>query len=263
MNDMLSDLRTDLRDAMRAFRRRPGFALLAVLTLVVGMSVNTVAFSVVNGLLFKRPAFAEPGRLGWIFRVTRGDPLGEVSVPQYEGVRAQARTLDAVSAEGRLPLRWRDGARTQQIWALLVTANYFETLGVRPEIGRVFGEGDRDHDVAIVSHAFWTSRLGSAPVGHATITVNERTHVVVGVLPAAFQGPGGLYSPDVWVPLERRVALGLPSELSAADRGWLTLLGRMRPGVTPTQAAAELAALFGQIGRIFRCRVSEFLALSA
>src|SRR5512140_530323 len=100
---MFQDFRADLRDAVRMLRRRPGFAALAVVTLAIGMSVNTVAFSAVNALLFKRPTFEGVDRLGWVFAVKRGNPLGDASLPQYEALRGQARTLEALAGEGRLP----------------------------------------------------------------------------------------------------------------------------------------------------------------
>jgi putative ABC transport system permease protein len=157
---MPAEMWADVRDAARALRRRPGFALLAVLTLAAGMSVNVVAFSVVNALLLKRPAFAHVDRLGWMFVVSRNDPHGSASLPQYESLRADARTLDAVLAEGRLPLGFSQGDRTDQVWSLAVTANYFATLGVEPAAGRLFSEGDRHQLVAVVSHEFWRERLG-------------------------------------------------------------------------------------------------------
>src|SRR5512143_3570490 len=141
---MLHDFRTDLRDAVRLLWRHPAFALLAVLTLAVGMSVNTVAFSAVDALLFKHPAFTAVDRLGWVFAVTRGNALGDASLPQYEALRRQAGTVEAVAAEGRLPLRWRAQGTTEQVWSLVVSANYFEALGARPEAGRLFGSGDRN-----------------------------------------------------------------------------------------------------------------------
>ena len=109
---IMLDWAADIRQIARSLFRRPGFALLAILTLAVAMSVNSVAFSVVNAILFKRPAFAEPDRLGWLFTGAPGNPLGQTSVPEYETLRTGARTLDAIIAEGRLPLRLRDGNRT-------------------------------------------------------------------------------------------------------------------------------------------------------
>jgi putative ABC transport system permease protein len=224
---------SDLRDAARALRRRPGFALLAVLTLAVGMSVNTVAFSVVNAVLFKQPIFPDSARLGWIFIGTKGNPLGEASWPDYEHFRDRSATLDAVIAEGRLPLRLREGNRSEQIWSLVVSSNYFTVLGVRAEAGRLLTTADASHPVAVVSHAFWKARLRGEAPGNLTLLLNDQPFAVVGVLPPGFQGPGGIYSPDVWVSLDARDLLGLRQELRDPSHDWLTLVGRRSRGPTP------------------------------
>lgn len=107
----------------------------------------------------------------------------------------------------------------------------------------MFTEGDRSRDVAVVSHAFWKGKLGGAAAGTATLTLNEQAFTVVGVLPVGFQGPGGLYAPDVWVPLERRGALALPADVERSGHNWLTLVGRRRRGVSAAQAATDLTSI--------------------
>ena len=239
----MRQLASDLRDAARALCRRPAFALLAVITLAVGMSVNTVAFSVVNAVLFKQPSFADADRLGWIFIGTKGNPLGEASWPDYQIFRERSATLDGVIAEGRLPLRLREGSRSEQIWSLVVSPSYFSVLGVSAEVGRLLTIADASHPVAVVSHGFWRARLGGGAPGRSTLLLNEQPFTVVGVLPPGFQGPGGLYSPDVWVSLDARDVLGLQPDLLAPSNDWLTLIGRAKPGIDPRQVSAELTRL--------------------
>lgn len=236
----MSDLLLDLQGAFRGLRRRPGFALLAILTLAIGMSVNTTAFSVVNGLLFKGGDYRDFTRLGWILVGSRAAG-GDATVAEYEAFRRHATLLDAVIGEARVPLRFRDGGRTDQVWALAVSGNYFEVLGTRAEVGRLLASSDGDSPVAMVSHAFWQSRLQGAAPGHATLLLNDRQFSVIGVLPPDHQGPGGIYVPDVWVSLEARQHLGLTNLLRGTDS--LTLVGRTAPGASPAQIEAQLTGL--------------------
>ena len=236
----MSDLALDLQSALRSLRRRPGFTLLAVLTLAVGMAVNTVAFSVVNGLLYKHQAFREFDRLGWIFVGPKGS-AGDATFSEYRAL-AQASSLDAVIGEGRLALSLRENGRAETVWAMAVSPAYFPVLGARVEAGRTLVPSDGSEPVAMVSHAFWQSHLHSAAPGQASVVLNNQQFFVVGVLPAGFQGPGGIYMPDVWVSFEARDRLGLQSQFDS-NQDWLTLVGRLRPSVRPAQAEAELAGL--------------------
>ena len=242
----MDNLLSDLRFAVRALLARPGFSSLAVLTLAIGIGVNAVAFSAVNALLYKPLRFPGVETLGWIQTRSPGNPYSQTSWPDYQDLARSARSFESIAAEGRMPLSMYDGRRTRQIWALLISGNYFSTLRATPEIGRVFTDADRSSsDVpAVVSARFWSSELGGGDsVAGRTLTLNGRLVSVVGVLPDGFQGPGGLYEPDVWIPIDRRQTLNMAARLSERSQPWLTVVGRVLPGVSAAQAGAELQSV--------------------
>lgn len=242
----MSGLREDLRHALRALRARPGASLLAILTLALGISVNTVLFSVVNALVFKPGVSGgtEVDRLVRVMSGTKGDPYGDTSFEDFLDLRAGSRTV-TIAAEGFVPVSVRESGRAVQTWALFVSSNYFDVLGASAALGRAIhpADGRRSDLIAVVSRRFWEQRLGGADPASLTVVLNGRTVSVVGVLPERFRGPGGLYVPDVWLPLERVSELGLPVSNSGREARWLRLVGRLRPGATPAQADAEVRAV--------------------
>jgi predicted permease len=245
MNSWLSDLRF----AFRALLARPGFSILAVLTLAIGIGVNAVAFSALNALLFKPLRFPGVEGLGWIMTRSPGNPYGLTSWPDYEDLVRTASTFESIAAEGRMPLGMHDihgGTRTRQVWALAVSGNYLSTLGATTEIGRIFTDADRSTSEipAVVSSRFWSGQLGGGnSVAGRTLTLNGRIVSIVGVVRDGFQGPGGLYEPEVWVPLDRMQVLNVPARRLERSEGWLTVVGRMSPGVSAAQASADLQSV--------------------
>ena len=235
----------DLKYAVRNVARRPGFAALAVLTLAVGIGVNAVAFTAVNALLFHPFVFKGVDRLGWVMLATPGNPHGEMSYAEFADVRGRVRAFEAVAAEGRTPLALMTGGRAEQIWTLLVSGEYFRVLDARAAAGRLIDPSDaaRGDLVAVVSHRFWRDRLGAASIAGRTLTIANRDVSVIGVLPDGFQGPGGLFAPDVWLSLERADTYGLPRRLLTQEERWLTVVGRLGDGAGGAQAEADLAAI--------------------
>ena len=240
----MDSIAADLKYAFRNIARRPGFSALAVLTLAVGIGVNAVAFTAVNALLFHPFVFEGVNRLGWIMLATPGNPHGDMSYSEFAELRGHARAFEAVAAEGRTPLALTSDGRAEQIWTLLVSGDYFRVLGARAAAGRLIDGSDatRGDLAAVVSHRFWRDRLGAGSIAGRTLTIANRTVSVIGVLPDGFQGPGGLFAPDVWLPLEHADTLGLPRRLTQQER-WLTVVGRLGDGLTAAQAEADLAAI--------------------
>ena len=246
-------LLTDLRFAVRALISRPGFSALAIVTLAIGIGVNAVAFSAINGLIYKPNGFPAPDSLGWITLQATGNPYGQVSWQEYLDISQNAKAFDAIIAEGRRPLGLQVGRDVRQVWALCVSSNYLATLRVQPAIGRILSERDAaSSDLAVVvSDRFWTTHVGGDSIAGKTITLNGRSAAIVGVLPDTFQGPGGLFEPDVWVPLERIDLLGMSERLTSRDQPWLGMVGRLRSGVTIGQAAADLQRVTPVVGSGF------------
>jgi len=239
----------DLRYAIRNIIRRPGFSGLAVLTLAIGIGVNAVAFTAVNGLLFHPFVFEGVDRLGWIMLASPGNPYGQLSYAELTELKRNARVFDALSGQGRLPLAMMVDGRAEQIWALMVSDDYFRALDTRPAAGRLIDPSDTAGGdlVAVVSHQFWRTRLNSGSIAGRTIPIADRTVSVIGVVPDGFQGPGGLFAPDVYLPLEKAAALGLPQRLLTNQERWLGAFARLNDDASAPQAQADLAALVAHL----------------
>jgi predicted permease len=238
-------LRADLRDALRLLTRRPIHSLLAVVTLAIGLGLNALAFSVVNALLFRPDRVGAGENIGWITVTRRAEPepLANMSLPMYERVQRDARTLASVAAEGRLPLAYQTGDATRQIWALVVSPGYFSTVDVPLARGRTWrlDEATPDRVVVLVSERFWRLHLGATPdLSGLSIAINQQTAHVLGVVDDEFEGPGGFFAPDVVVPLTVRRTLGLPDALDGRTLRWLNVLARPGPGATAAAIAGDL-----------------------
>jgi len=239
----------DLRYALRNIARRPGFSALAVLTLAVGIGINAVAFTAVNALLFHPFVFKGVDRLGWIMLTSPGNPYGQLSYTELADLKRHARVFDALSGQGRTPVAMMVDGRAEQIWAQMVSDDYFRALDTRPAIGRLLGPGDATGGdlAAVVSHQFWRTRLNGESIAGRTITIGNREVSVIGVVPDGFQGPSGVYAPDVWLPLEKAAAFGLPKRLLTNEERWLGAFARLKEDAGVPQAQADLAALTAQL----------------
>ena len=247
----MDSLRQDVRYAIRSVLNRPWFSALAVLTLAIGIGVNTVAYSAINALLGKPMRFAGARELGWIQTTGGKSPYKHTALPDYLDLARENRTFEAVIAEARVPLSLQAAGGAEQVWSLLVSGNYLGALRARPLAGRLLTEADADGAelAVVVSERFWRERLGAGPLAGRTLALNGRLFSIAGVLPEGFQGPGGLYEPDLWLPLERLPLLGLSPSLTARDEPWLTVAGRLKPGVTAPQARADLRGVMNQLAR--------------
>jgi putative ABC transport system permease protein len=245
----MQSFRSDLTYALRALAARPGFSALAVLTLAIGIGVNTVTFSAINALLYKPLRFPEAETLGWIQSKRPGNPYAQTSWPDYQDLSRAASAFEGIAAETRMPLGMRDRDGAHQVWALLVSSNYLSIVRARPAIGRVFTADDLagPEVPAVVSQRFWDRLGGGTSVAGRTLTLNGGTVAIIGVLPDDYQGPGGFFEPDVWLPLDLIEALNIQGRLSRRDRAWLGLVGRLAPGVTAAQGDADLQNVARQL----------------
>lgn len=239
----MTSLLADIRYSVRTLLQRPGFTALAVLTLAIGIGVNTVAFNVVNGFLLRPFKIPDNHRLGWIQLTSPGNPRGYATSTELSAL-ASARSFDLVEAESRVPVTYVSPAGAEQAWSLVVSSSFLQTFRAPITLGRAFAPSDlsgTDIPVA-VSHRFWTEKLGApATLTGLTINAGGRVLSVVGVVGDSFAGPGGLFAPDMWIPLERVHMLQVPQH--QRDDRWLTLFGRLRGGATVAQAEAELTTV--------------------
>ena len=241
----MDGFRHDLRGALRALIRRPAFSALAILTLAAGIGLNAVAFTAANALFLQGAAGSHLPDAGWIFRTTRGQGTGALSIEDVGALERDTRSFAAIAAEGRMPLALSWQGQTDQAWALLVSRSYFDVIDERAITGRTFNAASElDSRAVVVGERFWRDRFGDAALSGQTITLNGVDFGIIGVIGQDHKGPGGLFSPDVWVPLEARHAMQLPASLDDPSNRWLLALGRLHPGVAVSAARGELESHF-------------------
>jgi predicted permease len=260
----LDKLVRNIRFGLRSLRQSPGFTATAVLTLALGIGANTAVFSVMNAVLLKSLPVSDPDRL--VYLRTSNPPRGTgtidsnetFSYPVYDALRQQGRGLSPVMAYVPLSgskVAVRVGAQPEEAEGDMVSGTFFSGLGVNLPLGRGFSEDDetKHAPLAVISYNYWTRRFARGPdVLGKTMYVNSVPITIVGVAAEGFEGVEGGGSTDFWIPLQNRPELNAwgnpPDEgkLYMADPTWwcLRLIGRLAPGVSRTQALAQLQPLF-------------------
>jgi len=237
----------DVRHALRLMRRSPGFTTMAVLSLALGIGLNTAIFSLVNTLMLRSLPVRDPGQLVELLQKHPEFPRGNFFPWQaYERMRDQKQAfsnLIAVSAPWHSVFRvGGEGAEPRQLAGEFVSGDFFPVLGIKPAIGRLLGTEDDREDAgsAVVSWSYWKSRfdLDPAIVG-SQITVEDTPVTIVGVAPREFFGLQVGSRPDVWLPLAMEPVVRSRS-YTGSRVYWLRLVGRLRPGATMEQAHAEM-----------------------
>lgn len=252
----------DFRHAAGRLRKHPGYAALAVLSLGLGIGANTLIFSFVNSLLLRPPGgVPAPNR---VLEVWHHNSHAEsalqaslpLNYPDYIRYRDYNQAFVELAAFNGDPITasWSQRGEAQIVRGQLVTSNFFEALGVKPAIGRTFprdqGSTGTRESIIVLSHAFWQTRLGAdRGVLSRPLIINGRAFTVVGIAPPDFEGVLIGIRPDFWAPLESTAVLAPGIKLSS--RGQLAYfgIGRLKPGVSPEQAQANLAVLAQQIAK--------------
>ncbi len=264
---MIETLTRDLRYAARGLLKSPGFTVIAVLSLALGLGVNTALFSVVNAVLLRPLAVERPERLVALF--TTGDNGGAYSsssYPDFVDLAANNTTLQGIAAHSLMMAgveRPGGDGTTRMTVGEIVSPNYFDLLGVRPVIGRGFQPGDERPAAppsTVISYRLWQRDFGGSidALGKA-IVLQGKPYAIVGVAPRGFDGLASGVSAQLWVPAGRvddvepmGVIDDSPSATGATrveQRGqrWLFLTGRLRDGVTLRQARANLSMLMATL----------------
>jgi predicted permease len=250
----MSTLWQDLRYGARMLLKKPGFTLIAIVTLALGIGANTAIFSVVNGALLRPLQVKEPDRLVGLYRKIPQDPnYNRFSYPNYVDVRDRNQVFEGLAAYYFAPFNLSGASQTERVFGKVVSGNYFSVLGVEMGLGRGFlPEEDRipdAHPVVVISHGLWQRRFGGDPsmVGK-TITINGFGFTVIGIAPQQFQGAELGMIPDVFVPMMMQ-SRAMPGRNWLEDRGigWLRVVGRLKPDVGERQAQAEMHTLAAQI----------------
>ncbi|HEY7394074.1 MAG TPA: ABC transporter permease [Gemmatimonadaceae bacterium] len=254
----MSNLTADLRLSVRALRAKPGFTIVALLSLTLGIGANTTIFSVANGALLSELPVPHPEQLVRLVQ-------GRHSPPQYEElrhVRTRATTVDAVIGERLISgAMTTDDGRTERFDGALVTGDFFRGLQLRPALGRFFERRDdgpsAEGPVLVLSHQFWRTRLGgdSSIIGKR-IRLNERPFTVIGVAPAGFTSSTWGWHPSAWMPLSEHEPFF--REPLGDWNGSMYVTLRLKPGIPATRASAEMDALAAQLRQTDSVRYARF-----
>jgi macrolide transport system ATP-binding/permease protein len=253
--NMIADLWQDVRFGARMLIKRPGFTLIAVVTLALGIGANTAIFSLVNMALLRPLPVAQPERVVEITPLRPGASIWNFSYPYYRDFRDKNDVLEGLAAYRFVPMSLSRSGNNERLWGYLVSGNYFDMLGVRAVRGRMFTqEEDRApgaHPVAVVSYGSWQQRFGGDPnlVGQ-TITINNNSFTVIGIAPPEFNGTVLIFTPEVYLPMMMANQIEPGSNwLESRGSGRIFALGRLKTNVTVEQARASLDGLAAQLGR--------------
>src|SRR5580698_4418745 len=245
----------DARYGARLLRKNPGFTAVAVLTLALGIGANTAIFSIVNAVLLRSLPYPDSNQLVLMFNVPlqQPDALSSISYRDFTLCREQNRVFSEIAGNAFHDLTLTGADEPSIVNAAAVTPEIFPLLNAKPLAGRILLPEDGRQGaaaVAVLSENFWRSRFRSNPalIGQ-TITLDMRPFTVVGILPASFSYPDGGVRQDVWISVAQDPLFGpLMSQPGARLLGGV---GRLRPGVSLTQAQTEMKALGAGLAKEF------------
>jgi len=246
----MTNLLSDTKHVFRQLARNPGFTLTAVFTLAIRMGVNAVAFSVVNGLVFKPSMARGLAGVGRIATTPGSDESGHASIAEKERFVDATRGALEVAAEGRSSLAWRHDGTTETAWVLYVSANYLSLVNAPALAGQLrVARSEGGSPTAVIGERFWRERLASASLAGLTLRLNNRDVVVAGVIRESFTGPAGIYSPEIWLPLDDLALFATSPALQKRDARWLFLLGRLLPDASAARIQGQVDAAAAEMAR--------------
>ena len=241
----------DLRFGLRMLRRSPGFSILAILCLTLGIGANAAVFSWVEGILFRPyPAVSHQERLLALGGTERGETGGTpLSWPDFADLQRSSTLFDALFVSKITGTTLSIGDRAERTTGSIVSANYFDAIGVHPILGRGFEPGEdtgrNAHPVTVISYQLWQGRFkGDPQIIGKTQRLNGVVHTIVGVAPEGFYGTFVGWAMQFWVPASMEEIFE-SGGYKLEDRGarWIEAYGRLKPGVTREQAQAETSAV--------------------
>jgi len=236
----------DLRFGIRMLAKNPIFTVVAVVTLALGIGANTAIFSVVDAVLLRPLPYPEADRLVflWSAMPSQGVPISGSALPDYHGWRDQNRVFDGLAGfyYGDFNLS-SDGSAPERIQGAYITANFFQVLKISPALGRLFASEEEEfgkHRVVLLSHGLWQRRFGGERdlVGRKIKLAGE-SYTVAGLMPKGLPFFDNLPEVELWTP----IAFAPDDNMATRNNHFINLVGRLKPGVTPEQAQADVSAI--------------------
>lgn len=254
----MANLLHDFRYGFRMLRKSPGFTLVAILTLAVGIAANTAVFSWIETVLRRPlPGVADTGRLVSFETTTPNGEFIPTSYPDYRDYRDHLTLISGLAMATPNALSVGEEEHAERVWGELVSGNYFAVLGVKPILGRTFspdeyGDAPGRYPVAVIGETLWNRRFQRDPrVLGRTIRVNRQQLTIVGVVPADFRGSMSGLSFELWAPVMMGPQLNAMPDFMLGDRKSRILFGvaRLKPGSNVAQARAEAAAVSQKLAK--------------
>ena len=247
----MDNLIRDIRYGIRGLLKRPGFTTVALIALALGIGANTAIFSLVNAVLVQPLPFKDPDQLVWAWgNIRNGGNRASVSPLEYLDYREQNTTFEhfAASFTMPLPVNLTGNGEPERLTSAGVTGNYFDALGVKPMLGRTFvleNEKPGNDEVAVLSYALWQRRFGGdSNIVNKTVVLDGRACQVIGVMPRNFSFPRAT---ELWIPMN----FDRSPEMKQRKAHFLRPIGRLKPGVTITQAQADTDAIARRLEQQF------------
>jgi predicted permease len=237
----------DVRFSLRVLRKSPGFAIVAVFTLALGIGANAVVFSVMNAFILRPLDVPQAESL---YGIERGrDKVGSQSYPDYLDLRDRNRSFDGLAAYDIAEAGLDTGENPSRAWVDVVSGNYFDVLCIQPYRGRFF-HGSDEHGpnsapYIVLTYAFWHTRFqDDRGVVGRIVQLNKHPYTILGVAPPQFHGTLMFFSPDFFVPMVNQEQVEGSNDLNARGKHWVFMvMGHLKPGVTPAQAIADLNSI--------------------
>ena len=239
----MTTLLQDLRFALRQLRKSPGFTITAVLTLTLAIGANALVFGVLNALILRPLNVPQAESL---FIIQHGSDVGAHSYPDYLDLRRRNRSFDDIAAWAISQAGLDTGKDPSNVWEYETSGNYFDALRIQPYLGRFFHASDEhgpnSAPYVVLSYAYWHSHFhDDRGVVGRVVRLNKHPITILGVAPPGFQGTVMFFASDIFVPIVNHEQLSGEKVLDArADHWMFELVGRLKPGVTPAQATADL-----------------------
>ena len=263
----MENLVKDLKYGLRMLLARPGFAAVAMLSLALGIGLNTTIFSLVNAVLIRPLPVERPDQLVEVYSSSpTGLEYSTNSYPDYVDFRKQNDVFSGLVGHSLMLANFNRQGRSELVIGEVVTANYFEVLGVDALLGRTFSpeqdRGSGSHPVVLLGHGFWQRQFGGDPgaLGQS-FQLNGLSYTVIGIVPQSFTGTVPGFAPELWIPVSMVAEvepMGINDDdgkitgdtrLEQRGRRWMFVKGRLKPGVSLPQAQAQMATLAARLAR--------------